>query len=207
MIVDSSLTVTDRLMTARRIRRSAAVADVPIVLLTSISEPLRVGEVSSLGKVFCINKPVLPLELSYTMLTAMRVDEEPKRDAQPGFAAGMDAREVSILIAEDNPVSSGVLQSMLRTEGFGADVVDDGPAVLDELKSRRYDILLLDCQMPGMDGDEVTQAIREAPGHSLGNPVIVAVTADTTETHRARCLSAGMDDFVPKPVRISFWNR
>ena len=202
VIVDSSLTPKDRLMTARRIRASAAIGDTPVVLLTSISEPLGVGEVSALGGIRCVNKPVLPLELCYTILRSVRAEAEPRTDTTSTFDADTGEHDLSILIAEDNPVSSGVLQGMLRTEGFGADVVDNGPAVLDELESRHYDLLLLDCQMPGMDGDEVTRHIREAPGERLGNPVIVAVTADTTETHRAECLIAGMDDIMPKPVRL-----
>jgi signal transduction histidine kinase/CheY-like chemotaxis protein/HPt (histidine-containing phosphotransfer) domain-containing protein len=202
VIVDSSLTPADRLQTARRIRASAAMADTPIVLLTSISEPLSVGEVSTLGGIRCINKPVLPLELRYNLLRSVR--SEAAAAPLPAAPKGSDTepRELRILIAEDNPVSSGVLQNMLRTEGFGADVVDNGPAVLEELEVRPYDLLLLDCQMPGMDGDVVSRMIRKSPERFPGNPVIVAVTADTTENHRAKCLAAGMDDFVPKPVRL-----
>ncbi len=204
VVVDSSLTPGDRMMTVRRIRASSAVSKVPIVLLTSISEPLGVGEISALGNVRCINKPVLPIEFCNTISRSMTDDAAPRSGAASRFETDMDARrDLRILIAEDNPVSSGVLQSMLRTEGFGADVVDNGPAVLEELESRRYDLLLLDCQMPGMDGDEVTRKIREAPGSRLGSPVIVAVTADTTETHRTQCVAAGMDDFMPKPVRLT----
>ena len=200
VIVDSALTPSDRLLTARRIRSSSAIADTPIVLITSISEPLGVGEVSTLGGIRCINKPVLPLELRYNLLRLTRNDAAPVTETPD--EADPESRELRILIAEDNPVSSGVLQSMLRTEGFGADVVDNGPAVLEELEHKRYDLLLLDCQMPGMDGDVVTRMIRKAPDRFAGNPVIVAVTADTTENHRAQCITAGMDDFVPKPIRL-----
>ena len=177
-------------------------ADTPIVLLTSISEPLSVGEVSTLGGIRCINKPVLPLELRYNLLRLTRADTAPAPVTESSDDEEPDARERRVLIAEDNPVSSGVLQSMLRTEGYGADVVDNGPAVLEELEHKRYDLLLLDCQMPGMDGDIVTRMIRKAPDRFAGHPVIVAVTADTTENHRAQCIAAGMDDFVPKPVRL-----
>jgi signal transduction histidine kinase/DNA-binding response OmpR family regulator len=202
VIVDSSLTPSDRLLTARRIRSNAVTADTPIVLLTSISEPLSVGEVSTLGGIRCINKPVLPLELRYNLLRSTRTEAAPPAVAASADEASSESRELRILIAEDNPVSSGVLQSMLRTEGFGADVVDNGPAVLEELEHKRYDLLLLDCQMPGMDGDVVTRVIRKSPERFAGKPVIVAVTADTTENHRAQCLASGMDDFVPKPVRL-----
>jgi signal transduction histidine kinase/CheY-like chemotaxis protein len=185
VVIDSALTPSDRLLTARRIRSSAAIADTPIVLITSISEPLGVGEVSTLGGIRCINKPVLPLELRYNLLRSTRSAEatpvaEIPDEADPG------SRELRVLIAEDNPVSSGVLQSMLLTEGYGADVVDNGPAVLEELEHKRYDLLLLDCQMPGMDGDVVARMIRKAPDRFAGKPVIVAITADTTENHRTR---------------------
>lgn len=203
VIVDSSLTPSDRLLVARRMRSNSATAETPIVLLTSISEPLSVGEVSSLGGIRVINKPVLPLELRYNLLRSTRDDAvSPAPVAETSNEPDPQARELRILIAEDNPVSSGVLQSMLRTEGFGADVVDNGPAVLEELERKRYDLLLLDCQMPGMDGDVATRIIRKSPDRFPGRPVIVAVTADTTEAHRAKCLAAGMDDFVPKPIRL-----
>ena len=202
VIIDSALTPSDRLLTARRIRSSSAIADTPIVLITSISEPLSVGEVSTLGGMRCINKPVLPLELRYNLLRLTRNDPTPAPVTESADEADPASRELRVLIAEDNPVSSGVLQSMLRTEGYGADVVDNGPAVLEELEHKRYDLLLLDCQMPGMDGDIVTRMIRKAPDRFAGHPVIVAVTADATENHRAQCIAAGMDDFVPKPVRL-----
>ena len=201
VIIDSSLTPADRLLTARRIRSSDVMAETPIVLLTSISEPLSIGEVSSLGGIRCINKPVLPLELRYNLLRSTRADA-PQPETDSPDEGHPNSRELRILIAEDNPVSSGVLQNMLRAEGFGADVVDNGPAVLEELEHKRYDLLLLDCQMPGMDGDVVTRMIRKSPQRFAGKPVIVAVTADTTEKHRAQCIAAGMDDFVPKPIRL-----
>lgn len=202
VIIDSALTSPDRLMIVRRIRRSSELEKLPVVLLTSITEPLAVGEVSALGRLRCVNKPVLPLELRYNLLRSVQESQDPAPADSLSSEASASAEGLRILIAEDNPVSSAVLQSMLRTEGCGADVVDNGPAVLEALQDRPYDLLLLDCQMPGMDGDFVTQAIREHAEKYHGNPVIVAVTADTTEEHRAQCIAAGMDDFVPKPLRL-----
>lgn len=201
-IVDSALTPDDHLLVVRRIRKSPETANLPIILLTSISKPLGVGEVSALGHLSCINKPVLPLELRFNLLRSVR--EQADHSVTDDLATRSDAggSDVQILIAEDNPVSSGVLQKMLQSEGFAADVVEDGPSVLEALQSRNYDLLLLDCQMPGMDGDVVTKNIRKNPERYGSDPVIVAVTADTTEQHRAQCLAAGMDDFVPKPIRL-----
>jgi len=201
-IIDSALTPEDHLLVVRRIRKSPETAHLPIILLTSISKPLGVGEVSALGHLSCVNKPVLPLELRFNLLQSVR-DElnhgSTGGDAIEGFASVSDVR---ILIAEDNPVSSGVLRAMLQSEGFGADVVEDGPSVLEALQARDYELLLLDCQMPGMDGDVVTRNIHKYPERYGSDPVIVAVTADTTEQHREQCIAAGMDDFMSKPIRL-----
>jgi len=202
VILDSALTSTDRLLAARRIRNSPEISDLPIVLLVPISDPLGIGEVTALGRLRCVNKPVLPLELRYNLLRSVRDTDSLENEESAAVVPTAGDDDFRILVAEDNPVSSGVLQTMLQAEGYGADVVDNGPAVLEALQDRRYDLLLLDCQMPGMDGDVATREIRRNPDIYGGTPVIVAVTANTTEEHRAQCLAAGMDDFVTKPLRL-----
>ena len=201
-IIDSALTPEDHLLVVRRIRTSPETAHLPIILLTSISRPLGVGEVSALGHLSCVNKPVLPLELRFNLLQSVR--DEVDYDSTGGGATDdyADVGDLRILIAEDNPVSRGLLQAMLQSEGFKADVVEDGPSVLEALQAQDYDLLLLDCQMPGMDGDIVTRNIRQNPERYGSDPVIVAVTADTTEQHREQCIAAGMDDFMSKPIRL-----
>ena len=204
-IIDSALTPEDHLLLVRRIRKSAETASLPIILLTSISKPLGVGEVSALGQLSCVNKPLTPLELRFNLMRSARGElsyssvsvDEPADD---DYAA---TRDLKILIAEDNPVSRGVLLNMLQSEGFTPDAVEDGLAVLEALQVQDYDLLLLDCQMPGMDGDVVTERVRQDPERYGGDPVIVAVTADTTEQHRDQCIAAGMDDFMPKPIRLN----
>jgi signal transduction histidine kinase/CheY-like chemotaxis protein len=203
-IIDSALTPEDHLQVVRRIRKNPETARLPIILLTSISKPLGVGEVSALGHLSCVNKPVMPLELRFNLLQSVRT-EFGQGPASVNEAADDDQAATSdlrILIAEDNPVSRGVLLNMLQSEGFTPDIVEDGPSVLEALQVQDYDLLLLDCQMPGMDGDVVTGQIRKDPARYGGDPVIVAVTADTTEQHREQCIAAGMDDFMPKPLRL-----
>jgi signal transduction histidine kinase/CheY-like chemotaxis protein len=203
-IIDSALTPADHLQVVRRIRKHPETARLPIVLLTSISKPLGVGEVSALGYLSCINKPVMPLELRFNLLQSVRGEIDHPSISIDSAADDDHAAtaNLKILIAEDNPVSRGVLLNMLQSEGFTPDAVEDGLSVLEALQAQDYDLLLLDCQMPGMDGDVVTEKIRKHPERYGGDPVIVAVTADTTELHRAQCLSAGMDDFMPKPIRL-----
>jgi PAS domain S-box-containing protein len=105
-----------------------------------------------------------------------------------------------ILVAEDNPVNQEVAVCQLQRLGYAADVVASGAGVLQALDEQAYDVLLLDCQMPGMSGYEAAAAIRrrEEPGRRLP---IIAITAHAMEGDRAKCLAAGMDDYASKPVR------
>jgi CheY-like chemotaxis protein len=171
-----------------------------VLLLTSITEPLEVGEVSQIGRLRCVNKPVLPLELRYNLLRSSQSDAEAAASPEPTEVE--QSSGLRILIAEDNPVNRSVLLNMLRSEGFDADVAEDGPSALKALESRTYDLLLMDCQMPGLDGDQVTRELRSRPDRYSQPTIVVAVTADATEQHRAQCLEAGMDDFIAKPVRL-----
>jgi len=199
-IVDASLTATDGLAFVRRLRDTQETKVLRVVLLTSILEPLEIGEVSALGLTRCINKPVLPLKLRYNLLRSVSDEFDfPEHEAE---ASGGDT-SLRILIAEDNPVNSAVLQSMLKSEGFSADIVVDGPSVLTAVKDRQYDLLLMDCQMPGMDGDVVTRELRSNHDIYRVPTTIVAVTADASEEHRSKCIAAGMDDFMTKPIRLN----
>jgi len=200
-IVDAAITRPDPLLLARRIRETDETADLALILLTSITEPLEVGEVSQIGRLRCVNKPVLPLELRYNLLRSSLAGQEPATADETGEDAAPRGA-LSILVAEDNPVNRSVLISMLHSEGYDADVAEDGQAALRALQANDYDLLLMDCQMPGLDGDEVTRELRANPEKYAQPAVIVAVTADATEQHRAQCLDAGMDDFIPKPVRL-----
>ncbi|MGZ8259756.1 MAG: ATP-binding protein [Caldimonas sp.] len=105
-----------------------------------------------------------------------------------------------ILLAEDDSVNQLVVAGMLKKMGCLVDVVDDGGAARDAAARNRYDLILMDCHMPGMDGFEATRRIRDASrGRGVRTP-IVAITADALAGDRERCLEAGMDDYMTKPV-------
>jgi CheY-like chemotaxis protein len=103
-------------------------------------------------------------------------------------------------LAEDNPVNQKVALRMLKKLGIRADVAATGLEVLQALERQAYDIVLMDVQMPEMDGFEATKAIRRRWLKS--DIYIIAVTAHAQEEDRRRCLAAGMDDYISKPVRI-----
>ncbi len=201
VIIDASLPGTDGLSMARRIRAESSVADLPIILLTPIAFPLKVGEISSIGGIRCINKPVMPTELSHNLEKLIGVERNPAAADVGESDAVSESGDLRILIAEDNDLSRRLLHNMLASLEYEADTVADGLGALQALTDKAYDVVLMDCQMPGMDGDEVTRRVRSEPEKYAGQPVIVAVTADVSAKHRAQCRDAGMDDFLAKPIR------
>ncbi|MEK4007947.1 PAS domain S-box protein [Paenibacillus sp. FSL H3-0333] len=105
---------------------------------------------------------------------------------------------LSILIAEDHPVNQQILQTFLKKRGYTSDLAVNGEQAVEAVRSRHYDLVFMDIQMPGMDGIEATRQIREAMGLS---PVIIAATAFARKEDEEMCLRAGMQDFIPKPIR------
>ena len=203
-VIDKTLADNDGLLLARQIRAQRATADLPIVLLTSIATPLEVGEISLVRNIRCVNKPVLPSELRHNLLRATGADAEFAADkivTEPETIITAP-HQLRVLVAEDNRVNSHILLVMLRTLGCFPDLVEDGHAALKALARGAYDLVLMDCQMPGLDGDRVTKELRANPQLYRSQPVVIAVTADNSDKHRRRCLGSGMDGFIAKPIRL-----
>jgi len=125
------------------------------------------------------------------------------REAAPAEETALAAACAAwrILVVEDNPVNQIVATRALVTLGYLADVVPGGEEALEALKDRRFDLILMDCQMPGMDGYAATAEIRRREKGRSRIP-IVAMTANPIDGDRQRCMAAGMDDYLPKPIRL-----
>jgi len=107
-------------------------------------------------------------------------------------------KPIRILMAEDNPINQRVGKLILQRAGFQIDLASDGNEALEAHRSAPYDLILMDCQMPTMDGFEASRQIRQL---EQPQPVIIAVTANALVGERERCLNAGMDDYLSKPFQ------
>ncbi len=110
---------------------------------------------------------------------------------------------LAILLAEDNPVNQKVATRVLKLLGYQADVVNNGQEVIKAIAEKVYDLILMDVQMPEIDGIEATQYIRNQEAESQSQPItIIAMTANATDDDQILCLNAGMTDYMSKPIQI-----
>ncbi len=122
------------------------------------------------------------------------------QEESPGASAAKatEERPLRILMAEDNPINQRVGKLILQRAGFSIDLVDDGSEALEAHRTEPYDMILMDCQMPIMDGFEASRQIRQL---EQPQPIIIAVTANALVGERERCLNAGMNDYLSKPFQ------
>jgi signal transduction histidine kinase/DNA-binding response OmpR family regulator len=210
VIIDADLSGTDGVSLAFEIKTDPDVGATRVILLVTVTRPIDDAVLARLGDEACIQKPVVPSRLRSCLLRApgreVGSTEESAATAPPvvtrtSSTVGGDG--VRILVAEDNPLNQEILLDMLHTLGYRAEAVDNGRAVLSALAATNYDMILLDCHMPGEDGYQVAMDIRRRErerGHK--RMVIIAITASVATEDRARCFEAGMDDYFSKPVRL-----
>ena len=147
-------------------------------------------------------KPVRQAELCDALLRFLAPAPRPPSGAGNGHSppVGGGGRG-HVLVAEDNAINQTVAVGMLARLGYRADVAANGFEAVEAVSHHDYTAVLMDCQMPKMDGYEATREIRRRQGNHRHVPII-AMTASATDADRDRCLAAGMDDYVPKPVRM-----
>jgi CheY-like chemotaxis protein/HPt (histidine-containing phosphotransfer) domain-containing protein len=205
LILDLQLPGTDGLALAEEIRREPAGRSVPLLLLTSSrlrADDQRPVDTAAAGYV---HKPIRPEQLLDALCRALSIQRqlEKKAPATPTLDANLARRlPLRLLLADDNPINQKVGLSVLQKLGYRADAANNGLEVLKALEQKVYDILFLDVQMPEMDGLAATREIcRRWPPEK--RPAIVAMTGNALMGDRERCLEAGMDDYISKPVRIA----
>ena len=199
VLLDFRMPGMDGLEVARALRADPALADVRVILLTSAGEQRR--QARAAGIALTLSKPVRQSSLHDAIVSVMNGGAAVVEVAEPAPAVG--AAELGgapvVLLAEDNAVNQAVAVNLLHRRGYRVDVVENGREAVDAVERGGYAAVLMDCQMPELDGYEATREIRRREGGGRHTPVI-AMTAHAMEGDRERCLAAGMDDFLTKPV-------
>jgi signal transduction histidine kinase/DNA-binding response OmpR family regulator/HPt (histidine-containing phosphotransfer) domain-containing protein len=203
-ILDMQMPEMDGLRLATEIRRQRDERALPMVMLTSLGRR-EIGESLEMFAAF-LNKPIRPSQLFDTLVgifagRSRRVQQERQAPGQSVFDPEMARKlPLRLLLAEDNATNQKLALRLLSRLGYRADVAANGLEVLEALERQAYDVVLMDVQMPEMDGLEATRQLRERlPNAPL---YVIAMTANAMEGDREMCLAAGMDDYVSKPIRV-----
>jgi PAS domain S-box-containing protein len=206
-ILDMSMPDVDGLELATEIRKYRSPQSLPLIMLTSVANRPRDIKIASVQFASYLNKPIKPTALFDALLLAMRIEPtsvpRPSATPQPTAAPGRLAETLAlkILVAEDNTVNQKVVQQLLAHLGYRVDIVGNGVEVLEALERQGYDVVLMDVQMPEMDGLEATRRLRRRYGS--GQPYVIAMTANAMPGDREKCLEAGMDAYVSKPLELA----
>ncbi|WP_138504837.1 response regulator [Nostoc sp. PA-18-2419] len=237
-VIDMQMPEIDGLTLGEQIKNNWAIAQLPLIMLTSTNQRDEVQQALKIGFAAYLVKPVKPSRLLDTILAILETQLEPKQEeavtqteatASDGFpnlnqVALKDAQNLSspfpvspylpvtatsnspklrILLAEDNLVNQKVALKQLQSLGYSADVAANGQEVLQLLEKIPYDLILMDCQMPVLDGLEATKEIHRWQENCFAGgrrPVVIAMTANAMKEDKQMCLDAGMDDYLSKPV-------
>jgi PAS domain S-box-containing protein len=204
-ILDYQMPVMDGIMLAEQIRKIPALKTLPLILLSSYGYHLE----KSLDLSFfaaTLTKPLKFSNLPSALLTVLKKNKtivKKKRDTgsmKSNTGIG-EKYPLKILVAEDNKVNQKVALRFLEKLGYRADVAFDGKEALEALKRQSYDLILMDIQMPVMDGEQATIEIRKE-FNPKQQPVIVAMTANALKSDRDRYITSGIDDFIIKPFKM-----
>ncbi|MBI1899713.1 MAG: response regulator, partial [Planctomycetia bacterium] len=180
--------------------RGGAASAIPIVVLTPAGR-LDCAELCQRLRIqHCLTKPVKASELAEAVVAALGLRKTAdKGDVQP--TDGGPARSLHVLVADDSPVNQEVAAGLLELRGHTVEVVDNGKLAVEAVRSKSFDVVFMDLEMPEMDGLAATQAIREMEAATGAHTQIVAMTAHALVGFREQCLAAGMDGYISKPIQ------
>jgi CheY-like chemotaxis protein len=201
VLLDMDMPELDGEMTAQAIKATPRIAEVAIVLLSSAGAIGTAAEMRSKGFAAALTKPVRQAHLLEVISSVVgEANGATVRPPAPALGAGVDLG-LRVLIAEDNVINQKVALQMLARLGCLATAVGNGAQAVAAIARGTYDLVLMDVQMPEMDGFEATALIRRQETQAGGHLPILAMTAHAMEGDRERCLAAGMDGYISKPVK------
>jgi CheY-like chemotaxis protein/HPt (histidine-containing phosphotransfer) domain-containing protein len=209
-ILDMQMPDLDGEMLGIEIKSNSVLSSTKLIMLTSLNRQGDVSRMKELGFDDYLVKPVKQSRLLDTLMEVVAANHPeltiaPKfnpKHKKSDFYENQQTKisKLKILIAEDSPINQKVALHQLRSIGYEADVAGNGKEALNLLECINYDIILMDCQMPELDGYETTIAIRQLTSDK-SKVAIVAMTANAMKEDRDRCIACGMDDYLSKPIR------
>jgi len=208
-ILDMQMPEMDGLMLGEQIKGDPAIASTRLIMLTSLGNQMDAEAMKKAGIEACVLKPVKQSRL-FNRIAEVMAGHRPltRKKTQTATltmkgvisAPSLTKKPTRILLAEDNIINQKVAVGLLNNIGYSADVANNGLEVLAALDLRPYDLILMDCQMPELDGYETTARIRGRA--DVKGIRIIAMTANAMRGESEKCLEAGMDDYLSKPVRL-----
>ncbi|MDZ8188280.1 MAG: response regulator [Nostoc sp. ChiSLP02] len=226
-LINMQMSETDGIKLGEHIKANSAIADLPLIILASTNQRHQVQQALKIGFAAYLVKPLKASRLLDMIVNILEIQPEPEaRDSHLQLTEEDQSKKTAnihnscfispslnsnffseyklrILLAEDNLVNQKVTLKQLQSLGYKADVVANGKEVLQLLEKIPYDLILMDCHMPILDGLETTKEIhrwQESAFASHRRPVVIAMTANAMKEDKQKCLNAGMDDYLSKPV-------
>ena len=203
VIFDMLMPGMDGLEFARVLRGDPALRELPLIMATSYTERGQADRIRAEGIARRLSKPLRQTQLLETVRSVVRPTAKAGTRADDGplpVGKWLEENPPRILVAEDNPVNQSLIRAQLARLGCRPDVVGNGAKAVQAVLAGDYDVVLMDCKMPELDGFAATRCIRE--GETAKRTRIVAMTANAMEGDRENCLEAGMDDYVAKPIQL-----
>ncbi len=202
LLLDFHMPEMDGFEVAKRVKEGPYGKDMEIVMVTSLGQKGDASYCKEVGISGYLVKPVKQSDLLDAITIALGHPAEEKIPVITSYTIQEARRRLNILLAEDNLVNQKLAVKILEKRGHRVIVALDGKEAIEKFQEEHFDLILMDIQMPEIDGFEATQMIREKEKQEAGHIPIVAMTAHATKKDRESCLQAGMDDYVSKPIKV-----
>jgi PAS domain S-box-containing protein len=201
-LLDGMMPQMDGFMLAEKIKQNPDLSHIKLIILSSAGRLESKARCRQLGIDYCLMKPVKQSELLDSIVTVLSVATADEISQKAAVCEPPDSiTSLRILLAEDGLVNQKVAVNLLEQRGHKVTIANNGQEAIAALANESFDVVLMDVQMPAMDGLEATGIIREKEKESGAHIPIIAMTAHAMKGDRERCLEAGMDGYIPKPIR------